>query len=146
MGYSYLRGPKMGKFSEADKKVLLSSPYVEKITNSHVVFTSKFKALAVKKYFEGNNPINIFTDLGISTTLFLPDFPKKSIDRWKKIFLQYGVEGLENERRGNGSTGRPKQPKFKSLEEEVAYLREENAFLKKLRALAEEYRKKNGSH
>lgn len=136
----------MGKFTEADKKILLSSSYVEKITDSHVVFTVKFKTLAIQKYFEGNHPINIFSELGINTSLFLPDFPKKSIDRWKTVFLEDGVEGLESERRGKRATGRPKQQKFKSLEEEVAYLREENAFLKKLRALAEEYQKKNGSH
>ncbi len=136
----------MGKFSETDKKTLLSSPYVEKITDSHVVFTIKFKTLAVQKFFEGNHPISIFNDLGINASLFLPDFPKKSIDRWKKVILTEGVDGFKNERRGRSATGRPKEPKFKSLDEEVAYLREENAFLKKLRALAEEYQKKNGSY
>lgn len=135
----------MGKFSVADKKNLFSSPYVEKITNSHVVFTAKFKSLAVQKFFEGNNPNIIFNELGIETSIFLPDFPKKSIDRWRKIFLSEGVDGFKREKRGKNSTGRPKEQVFKSIEEEVAYLREENAFLKKLRALAEEYQKKNGS-
>lgn len=136
----------MGKFSIADRKNLLSNPYVEKITNSHVVFTAKFKSLAIQKFFEGKSPNTIFTELGIETSIFLPDFPKKSIDRWRKIFLSEGVDGFKNEKRGKKSTGRPKEQIFKSLEEEVAYLREENAFLKKLRALAEEYQKKNGSH
>ena len=135
----------MGKFSVADKKNLFSSPYVEKITNSHVVFTAKFKSLAVQKFFEGNNPNIIFNELGIETSIFLPDFPKKSIDRWRKIFLSEGVDSFKREKRGKNSTGRPKEQVFKSIEEEVAYLREENAFLKKLRALAEEYQKKNGS-
>ena len=136
----------MGKLSESDKKTLLSNSYVKKLTDSHVVFTTKFKTLALQKYFEGNSPANIFTDLGINTSLFLPEFPKKSIARWKKIFLEEGVEGLEDEKRGKSSSGRPSQSKFKSLEEEVAYLREENDFLKKLMALAEEYQKKNGSY
>lgn len=136
----------MGKFSNEDRKRLLSSPYVEKVTTSQVVFTSKFKTLAIKKHFEGFSPSEIFNSLGIDSSLFLPDFPKKSIARWKVIFFEEGVEGLEKERRGKGSTGRPKKQQFASLEEEVAYLREENDFLKKLRALAEEYRKKNGSY
>ena len=135
----------MGKFSEADRKTLLSSPYVEKITDSHVVFTVKFKTLAIQKYCEGNNPSNIFNDFGIPTAVFLPNFPNKCIDRWKTIFLKEGVDGFSEEKRGKGSHGRPHSKKFKSLEEEIAYLREENAFLKKLHALAEEYRKKNGS-
>lgn len=136
----------MEKFSDDAKKCLLSSPYVEKLTESHVVFTSKFKSLALKKYFEGMNPSDIFNNLGIDTSFFLPDFPKKSIARWKAVFAEAGVEGLEKENRGKGAGGRPKKQKFKSLEEEVAYLREENDFLKKLRALAEEYQKKNGSY
>jgi hypothetical protein len=56
------------------------------------------------------------------------------------------VEGFEKENRGRGSRGRSKRTEFKSLAEEVAYLREENEFLKKLRALAKEYQKKNGSY
>jgi transposase len=136
----------MEKFSDADRKRLLASPYVEKLTESHVVFTSKFKSLAIKKYLEGMSPSDIFNDLGIDTSLFLPDFPKKSIARWKTIFFEEGVEGFEKENRGRGSKGRSKRPEFKSLEEEVAYLREENEFLKKLMALAEEYQKKNGSY
>lgn len=134
----------MGKFSVADKKRLLSSPYVEKITDSHVVFSVRFKTLAVKKNLEGSNPSDIFNELGIDSSLFLPDFARKSITRWKQIYFDEGVEGFENENRGKSATGRPKQ-KFNSLEEEVAYLREENALLKKLQALAEEYQKKNGS-
>jgi hypothetical protein len=135
----------MEKISDSDRKILLSSPYVEKITESHVVFTVKFKILAVQKYFEGKSPNNIFTELGIETSIFLPDFPKKSIYRWKTIFLDKGVDGFTEENRGKSSPGRPSVQKFKSLEEEVAYLREENAVLKKLHALAKEYQKKNGS-
>lgn len=146
MGYSFLRSLKMGKLSDADRKFLLSSPFVEKITESHVVFTAKFKAKVIKMYFEGISPIDAFNNLGIDPSLFHPDFPKKSVARWKSIFFEYGYEGFEQENRGKGSTGRPKHPKFNSLEEEVAYLREENDFLKKLMALAEEYQKKNGSY
>lgn len=135
----------MGKFTDADRKRLLSSPHVEKISDSHVVFSVRFKTLAVKKNLEGSNPSDIFNELGVDSSLFLPDFPRKSITRWKQIFFDEGVEGFEKEKRGKTASGRPKR-KFTSLEEEVAYLREENALLKKLQALAEEYLKKNGSH
>lgn len=134
----------MGKFTDSVRNQLLSSPYVEDVTDSHVVFSVKFKALALQKYFEGMQPPEIFASLGIDTALFLPDYPKKTIARWKDVFFNEGIEGFENENRGRSSKGRPKQ-QFKSIEEEVIYLREENAFLKKLRALAEEYQRKNGS-
>jgi len=135
----------MGKFSESDKKRLLSSPFVEKISVSHVVFTVRFKTLAIKKNLEGTSAADTFSELGIDPTLFLPDFPRKSITRWKQTYFEHGIEGFEQEKRGKGATGRPKQ-KFNSLEEEVTFLREENDLLKKLQALAEDYLKKNGSH
>ena len=135
----------MGKFSDTVRKQLLSSPYVEDVTDSHVIFSVKFKTLAVQKYLEGLQPAEIFSNLGLDTSLFLPDYPKKSIARWKEVFFEEGVEGFEKENRGKSSKGRPLNQQFKSIEDEVIYLREENALLKKLQALAEEYLKKNGS-
>ena len=57
---------------------------------------------------------------------------------WERIYLMGGPEGLYIERRGRGSTGRPKQfPKEveEDLLKEVQRLRAENAYLKKLQAL-----------
>ena len=64
------------------------------------------------------------------------------LQRWERIFLEEGAEGLMKERRGKSNTsekqGRP--PKFdKKIEEdliaEIQRLRAENAYLKKLNAL-----------
>lgn len=135
----------MGKLSESDKKRLLSNRFVEKITNSHIVFTAEFKIRAVKENLQGKTPIKIFEEAGINSSLFLEEFPKKSIARWKKVFLEKGADGFKEEKRGKGSTGRPKQQRFNSIEEELEYLRLENDFLKKLHALAAEYQKKKSS-
>ena len=62
----------------------------------------------------------------------------KIIERWERIYLEEGPEGLAIERRGHGSTGRPKKPP-KEVEEdllaEVQRLRAENEYLKNLQAL-----------
>lgn len=62
----------------------------------------------------------------------------KIIERWERIYLEEGEEGLAVERRGRGSTGRPKKLP-KELEEdllaEVQRLRAENDYLKNLQAL-----------
>ena len=60
------------------------------------------------------------------------------VQDWERIYLTEGPEGFAIERRGRGSTGRPK--KFpKEIEEdllkEVQRLRAENAYLKNLQAL-----------
>lgn len=62
----------------------------------------------------------------------------KIIERWERIYLEEGEEGLAVERRGRGSTGRPKKLP-KEIEEdllaEVQRLRAENDYLKNLQAL-----------
>ena len=60
------------------------------------------------------------------------------IKSWERIYLVEGPEGFAVERRGRGSTGRPKKlPKDveEDLLAEVQRLRAENDYLKKLQAL-----------
>ena len=62
----------------------------------------------------------------------------KIIERWERIYLEEGPEGLAIKRRGRGSTGRPKKlPKEveEDLLAEVQRLRAENDYLKNLQAL-----------
>lgn len=133
----------MLKLSAQDKKRLLATKFVEKITDSHVVFTPEFKIRAVELNMAGKSPVDIFNESGISTSLFREDLPKKSVSRWKKVYLEEGPEGLTEEKRGKLATGRPKGQKFASPEAELEYLRLENDFLKKLHALADLKEKKN---
>ena len=62
----------------------------------------------------------------------------KIIERWERIYLEEGPEGLAIERRGRRSTGRPNKLS-KQVEEdllaEVQRLRAENDYLKNLQAL-----------
>lgn len=60
------------------------------------------------------------------------------IQEWERIYLTEGAEGFTVERRGRGSTGRPKKlPKEveEDLLAEVQRLRAENDYLKNLQAL-----------
>lgn len=57
------------------------------------------------------------------------------IQSWERIYLEEGPEGLEVERRGRRSTGRPKKLVEEDLLAEVQRLRAENAYLKNLQAL-----------
>ena len=63
----------------------------------------------------------------------------KFIERWERIYLEEGPEGLANERRGRSSKGRPPKQLPKQVEEdllaEVQRLRAENDYLKNLQAL-----------
>ena len=63
----------------------------------------------------------------------------KIIERWERIYLEEGPEGLSIERRGRSSKGRPPKQLPKQVEEdllaEVQRLRAENDYLKNLQAL-----------
>ena len=63
----------------------------------------------------------------------------KIIERWERIYLEEGSEGLAIERRGRSSKGRPPKQLPKQVEgdllAEVQRLRAENDYLKNLQAL-----------
>ncbi len=62
----------------------------------------------------------------------------KRVQDWERIYLSEGPEGFAIERRGRGSTGRPRKlPKEveEDLLAEVQRLRAENEYLKNLQAL-----------
>ena len=70
------------------------------------------------------------------------------VQDWERIYLTEGPEGFAIERRGRGSTGRPKKL-LKAAEEdllaEVQRLRAENDYLKNLQALVlEDERRQRG--
>ncbi len=127
----------MVKLSDSHRKVLEKNPNVLRIKNSRITYTPEFKIKAVKAFLNGEDPSDIFKDAKFDLSLFHPRFPGKAILRWKQVYDQKGEAGLREERRGKGSPGRPKKT-FKSLEEELEYLRMEVYLLKKLRALASE--------
>jgi transposase-like protein len=137
----------MGMFSESEKKRLLSSKWVVKVTKNHVVFSPEFKSKVVQLHLDGYSPSDIFSKFEIDTSLFLPKYPAKCLERWKKTYLKKGAKGFKEETRGKGAKGRPKK-KFdptdtQSLLKRLAYLEAENDFLKKLHALADAAEKKN---
>ena len=74
----------------------------------------------------------------------------KRVQDWERIYLEEGPDGFRIERRGRGSTGRPKKLS-KEVEEdllaEVQRLRAENEYLKNLQALVlEDERRQRKKH
>lgn len=131
----------MAKFNEFDRSKLLQNPNVLKVISTYVSYTPEFKIKALKSLKAGFLPKKIFEEAGIDLSLFNEEYPKFTLQRWKEVFDKLGRNGFKTEQRGKKATGRPIK-KFKSLEEEVSYLRAEVDALKKLRALAMEKSRK----
>ena len=93
-------------------------------------YTPKFKEMVVKRVREESLAYNeAEREYGIAHGM---------IQKWERIYLTEGIEGLALERRGRGSKGRPRKLP-KEVEEDLLAenqrLRAELAYLKKLQAL-----------
>ena len=95
-------------------------------------YTPEFKRMVVETIEKENLSIRAaMQEFGIND--------HKMIERWERIYLEEGPEGLAIERRGRSSKGRPPKQLPKQVEEdllaEVQRLRAENDYLKNLQAL-----------
>ena len=94
-------------------------------------YTPEFKKLVIETMQEENLS---YSETGRRCEVSSRD----QIKSWERIYLEEGPEGFAVERRGRGSTGRPKKlPKDveEDLLAEVQRLRAENDYLKNLQAL-----------
>lgn len=131
----------MQELSDHQRRVLLKNPNVEKITDKHVVFTSKFKVKAVESYLSGKSPNQVFEDANIKLQYFKPKYAQYCLKKWKKKYVEEGKDSFNIEKRGSGSGGRPKNENLSELTYEelqaiVEIQREVIEELKKKRALA----------
>ncbi|MDQ0270872.1 hypothetical protein J2S17_002758 [Cytobacillus purgationiresistens] len=87
--------------------------------------------------------MNMVLTLSLSVKINLND-----VQRWRKTYEKFGEVGLQNERRGKASTGRPSskdlsvEEKLKKAEARIKFLEVENDFLKKLEELERQALKK----
>ena len=97
----------------------------------HKRYTPEFKEQVIKEMLEEK--------LSYSETCRRFEVNSRDqIKSWERIYLEEGPEGFRVERRGRGSTGRPKKlPKEveEDLLAEVQRLRAENDYLNNLQAL-----------
>lgn len=103
------------------------------------VYTPEFKK-SVIDYLEINGKCETERHYNISHSVFY---------RWQRIYLESGMVGLSEERRGSNKTGfiKGRKPNLdKKVEEDliakIQRLEMENAYLKKLAALIQEEEKK----
>ena len=128
-------------FTKEQIETLLQNENVAGCSERSISYRKDFKVSAIKKYQEGLAVSEIFKQAKFDINIIGRKAPKECLRRWLKVFKQKGGKGLKVDGRTTSkSGGRPKnlanltdQEKIKKLQAEVAYLREENRFLAKLR-------------
>lgn len=116
-------------------KELNENPYVLKATEWTVSFTAEFKQLSYDEYYKGKSTKEIFTEAGFDCE----KLGDKRLQNFRsKMMAQSEREcGFEDQRKNNSrkeaqSTQAQLEKKIKQLEHRLAYLEQENDFLKKI--------------
>jgi len=130
-------------FTEEQILALKGNPCVARVSNLSVSFTEEFKRKAYGELLAGKPMWQIFQDHGVDTAALGPvrvlKFPQFLNDCAKR------GDGFKNRNRWDGKKDKNDEisigKHFKSLENEVAYLRQVVEFLKKIRQADSEAKK-----
>jgi len=144
----------MGKnhFTEEQLSELSKNPYIKKVSATTITYTREFRERFQEEYRMGKLPSQILFDMGIEPRILGKRRQDSIIHRLKMYELR--AEGCVDTRKNN--TGRPSTKelsdteKVKHLEQKIAYLKQENEFLKKNiqldREATWEYKRKHPSN
>lgn len=120
-------------FTEEQQNELRKNPYIDKVSAKSITYTKEFKEKFEEEYRLGNLPSQILADMGIDPRILGRRRKESLVARMKLYELR--PEGCEDTRKNNA--GRPSTKeltdaeKIKRLEQKIAYLNQENEFLKK---------------
>ena len=117
-------------------------PCVENATEWSISFTSEFKQHAYDEYYRGKSMREIFTEAGFDVkrlgTKRLENF-RDNLIRKAETDNGFADKRKDKELQSPPSTEAQMMKRIRELEHRLAYLEQENDFLKKIRALEEEY-------
>ena len=120
---------------------------VEHATEWTVIFTEEFKQHAYEEYYRGKSTKEIFTEAGLDTE----KLGNKRLENFRCSVMN-GAEredGFADKRKDKSkqaplSTEAQMAKRIRQLEHQIAYLEQENDFLKKIRSVEEAYGGKAG--
>lgn len=101
-------------FTEYQIKELEKNVFPER----SITYQPDFKTKAVLEYQKGKIPSQIFIEHGFNLEYIGKKQPRRCLQRWRETYEKFGEVGLQTERRGKASTGRP-SPKELSVEEKL---------------------------
>lgn len=123
-------------FTELEIALLKKNRYVKNVSSKGITYTDEFKSYVISEVEKGNSSTEIFESAGFNTEILGKRRIHSAVGRWKKAYLEKGVMGLRDTRKGN--SGRPmeremtKEDVIRHQQAEIEYLREELELVKKL--------------
>lgn len=125
----------MGKnhFTEEQQLELRVNPYIQKVSTTTITYTKEFKERFEEEYRAGKTPSQILTDMGIDPHILGTKRKSGLVERMKLYELR--AEGCDDTRKSKSGRSSTKSltddEKIKRLEQKIAYLQQENEFIKK---------------
>ena len=134
----------MGKFSEAEIKLLRENKNVLFVSERGVLFTEVFKQLAWEEKLSGKNMPTIFRENGIDPQILgfkrIENFTRRLREKARNN-ENFSDRRTENHRPAGRTEAHSLEEKVRQLEHELAYTRQEVEFLKKIQMANTEARK-----
>jgi len=124
-------------FTEEQQEELRKNPYINKVSDKSITYTTEFRELFANEYRAGKIPSQILTECGIDHQLLGKKRKDALVAMVKKCELR--SDGFEDIRKCN--LGRPvtkdltDAERISRLEHQIKYLKQENEFLKKIEFL-----------
>lgn len=120
-------------FTEEQQKELRENPYIKKVSEKAITYTREFKERFAKEYSSGKIPSQILANMGIDSRILGKRRKDGLVAMMRKCELR--PEGFEDTRKTKSGRSSTKDlssdEKIKHLEQKIAYLNQENEFLKK---------------
>ena len=123
---------------------LQKNPNVKKVTSVGVLYSETFKKEALELYEKGITPIDIFVQAGFNIEIIGKDNPSKILSKWRSG-IGYNPNQLNNQLsikhpiKLNSDKCSYTDKEIKKILARNRYLEAENDFLKKLRALEDNF-------
>lgn len=130
------------KFTFEEMQILQSNKNIKKITVSSVIYSDSFKKEAIELYNQGFTAVQIFENAGIDTNIIGKDNPAKILSKWRHgIGFSLNSEKLKVKSFSvDNSKTQYSDKEIKKIIARNKYLEAENDFLKKLKALEDQFR------
>lgn len=123
-------------FTEKEIKKLSQNKYVSSVTSKKISYTDEFKRLLIASHAKGKSTRRIFEECGFDIDTLGMIRVKAAGKRWRRIFKNEGVLGLDDGRKLINKKTVNKSLSLKEqnnkLEAQIKLLKAENELLKKI--------------
>jgi len=121
-------------FTEEQQSELQKNPYIQNVSPKSITYTKEFKEKFEEEYRAGKPPSQILTDMGIDHRILGKKRKSGLVSRMKLYeYVRRGVKTPEKITLGvHLQKDSPILKKIERLEQKIAYLNQENEFLKKI--------------